>query len=85
MVHWQGVRDRYNAHRATSVTLENLVREEAAEGHKFATACLVRLIRFGYFYTSFIELTYLSKRTRVHLPGSAAYPGRAIVGVACLF
>jgi len=68
-----GVRDRYNANQGISVTLENLVQNEAAEGHRFATACLVRLIRGLAFTCRALQHTQKDPSSELHVCFKRSY------------
>jgi hypothetical protein len=68
-----GVRDRYSGNKEGSTTLENLVRTEVEEGHRFATACLVRLIRGLTFTCRALQHTQKDPPLKLHVCFKRSY------------
>ncbi|KZT25294.1 glycolipid transfer protein [Neolentinus lepideus HHB14362 ss-1] len=68
-----GVRDKYNAARDRSPTLEKLVAAEAAEGHRYATACLVRFVRGLLFTLRALQHTQTDQHAELHTCFKRAY------------
>ncbi|KAJ7662658.1 glycolipid transfer protein domain-containing protein [Mycena polygramma] len=68
-----GVRQRYDATSAESATLEDLVRYEKAQGEKYGTQCLVRLIRGLAFTCVALQTTQSEPGCALHVCFRRAY------------
>ncbi|KAJ7155335.1 glycolipid transfer protein domain-containing protein [Mycena filopes] len=68
-----GVRERYDATRDESTTLEDLVRHEKAQGLKHGTQCLVRLIRGLAFTCLALQTTQSEPSSALHVCFRRAY------------
>ncbi|KAJ7208623.1 glycolipid transfer protein domain-containing protein [Mycena pura] len=68
-----GIRERYDANRAESITLEDLVRHEHADGARHGTQCLVRLIRELAFTCCALQTTQTDPVCALHVCFWRAY------------
>ncbi|KAF7378291.1 Glycolipid transfer protein [Mycena sanguinolenta] len=68
-----GLRERYNAARAVSVTLEDLVRQEHTQGSLEGTKCLVRLVRGLAFTCLALQTTQDEPTLALHVCFRRAY------------
>ncbi|CAK5284940.1 unnamed protein product [Mycena citricolor] len=68
-----GVRQRYESHASNSTSLEDLVRNEHAEGQKHAAACLTRLIRGLAFTCLALQTTQSEPSCALHVCFRRAY------------
>ncbi|EPQ56087.1 glycolipid transfer protein [Gloeophyllum trabeum ATCC 11539] len=69
----QGVRDKFHSARDSSRTLELLVRAEVDEGHRHATACLVRFIRGLLFTHHALRNAQADRGAELHVCFQRAY------------
>ncbi|KAF7326604.1 Glycolipid transfer protein [Mycena sanguinolenta] len=68
-----GLRERYNAARAVSVTLEDLVRQEHTQGSLEGTKCLIRLVRGLAFTCLALQTTQDEPTLALHVCFRRAY------------
>ncbi|KAJ7875613.1 glycolipid transfer protein domain-containing protein [Mycena leptocephala] len=68
-----GVRERFNATRGESTTLEDLVRHERAQDLKHGTQCLVRLVRGLAFTCTALQTTQSEPTWALHSCFNRAY------------
>ncbi|KAJ7065741.1 glycolipid transfer protein [Mycena amicta] len=62
-----GVRARYTSHHSESTSLEDLLKDERAEGAKYATQCLVRLIRGLWFTQLALQTTQTDRAAALNV------------------
>ncbi|KAJ7254973.1 glycolipid transfer protein domain-containing protein [Mycena haematopus] len=68
-----GLRERYNATRAVSATLEDLVRQEQGQDSNDGTRCLVRLVRGLDFTCLALQTTQSEPTLALHVCFRRAY------------
>ncbi|EIW75304.1 glycolipid transfer protein [Coniophora puteana RWD-64-598 SS2] len=68
-----GVRDRFEGNEPRSGTLEELVLAEAADGHRYATQCLVRLVRGLTFLCRALQHMQAEQSLEMHACFKRAY------------